>query len=319
MDLKKIVSVVAAFFLVILLGFCWFINRQEQQEDKKYNEWEALRRATEVECRDLEKQIEELEQKYQEATEQKATTQVLFTDLNEQIYTECLPQLEEQGFSGTLTVSSKQLPGNEGCLTVKQYKELIDKGWDVCVRWESPTNVNQWWNSLKKELAEREISINGGIYFPLGTYSNSVDRRLRQMGFQVVIVERNDTESPLQNQYEEDLWHINAMGCMTKQPKKWLKQAVTEKANVIFSVNFENEKQKYSESSFLRMLNVFKEYDLKKELLVCNIQVARKHYEACVKGVSPQTEAKYQEQKQLLEKKLDQTRKKLDKINAEYQ
>lgn len=319
MNLKQIAITVSACLLSGLLVFCWFINRKDNERDEEYKTWQNERLTAEVQCQELEKQIKQLEKNYQEKTEPKATTHLLFTDLNEGVYTKCYPLMAKKGYTGTLAVSSKQLPGAEGCISEKQYKELIENGWDVCVQWEKSTNVNRWWNNLQKEMQKLDMNPEGVIYFPKGTYSTNLDTRLAQMGFKIVISEKEDKESPLQKQYEEGIWHIGAMGNMTTQPKKWLKEAVAQDANIIFLVSFQVEHQRYDEASFPRMLSAFEDFVVTKELMVCNAQDAREHYRVCQKGISPEIEVEYQEAKEELEEELARKRKELKKIDAEYQ
>lgn len=315
----KMISILCASCLLVGLGiFCLVVNQQDKQRDKEYREWQESVLSLDVQCRDIEKKIKKLEEDYQNQAMPKSTTQVLFTDLNEKVYTECFPIIQEYGYTGTLAVTSKQLPGKEGCMTLEQYSELIENGWDVCVQWESPTNVNRWWRDLKKEMEKLEINYEKVIYFPHGTYKTSLDTRIRQMEFEIVISEKLDKESPLQNQYEEGIWHIYGMGSMTKQPKKWLKEAVAQKANVVFLVSFELEHQLYNKTSFTRMLGSFEECVVGRELLVCNVNEAREHYRIRQNGVDAEIEKKYQERKEILEKQLEETKKELEKINALY-
>ena len=56
------------------------------------------------------------------------TATVLFTDLDERIYTDIYPTMEEDGFVGMLAVSSAYLPDGEGRLTSEQIRELLEAG-----------------------------------------------------------------------------------------------------------------------------------------------------------------------------------------------
>ncbi len=316
---KQIVVIIAGFLLVALFAFCGYLTKKDNEKDAAYRAWQEERRSAEVECRDLERQIKLLEQNYKELTTAKATTQVLFTDLNKDIYKECYPYMLKKGMAGTLAVNSSQFPGKEGCITVEQYQELVEKGWNVCVQWESSPSLESWWRSLQSEMVALNMNPNGVIYFPRGTYQTSLDKRLSRMGFQIVISEKEDEESPLQTAYEDGLWHIGAMGSMTSKPKKWLKEAVAQDANIIFTAGFQLEYQKYEESSFQRMLSTFEEYVVSRDLLVCSPTEAREHYKNCLNGISPEVELKYQEDKEKLEKKLQKAKKTLENIDEQYQ
>ena len=123
----------------------------------------------EVECRNIEKEIDELQVEADNRTSSKATTHIVFTDLNEKVYEECFPVMEKYEYTGTLAVSTKQLPGKKGCITVKQYQKMVEAGWKVCISWESAKDAEKWWKDLQKDLEELEVDYEKVIYFPQGT------------------------------------------------------------------------------------------------------------------------------------------------------
>ena len=127
MRLKQIVVIIAGCLIAALLAFCGYLTKKDNAKDAEYRVWQEDRRSAEVECRDLEQQIKLLEQNYKELTTAKATTQVLFTDLHEDVYKECYPFMSKIGITGTLAVNSTQFPGKEGCITVEQYQELVER------------------------------------------------------------------------------------------------------------------------------------------------------------------------------------------------
>lgn len=316
--MKKIVLAVTIVLIAGLGIFLWTVNREDQAKDVAYETWMDMRRPLEVQKENLEQELKNLEQDYNDYTKPKATTQVLFTDLNEQVYSVCYPIMQEFEYTGTLVLSSTQLPGKEGCMSVEQFQELIEAGWNTCIQWEG-TSVNRWWNALKKELEKLNIQQGQEIYFPRDTYSESLDSRVSQMGFSIVICETEDTTSPLQKEHEEGIWHVGAMGCMTTQPKLWLREAVAQDANVVYTVGFQLEKQLYNEKSFRGMLKAFDEYVVSGDLLVCNTMLAREHYSSRLNGVAPEYEAKYQEDRANLEAQIADVKKQLEEIDAQYQ
>ncbi len=319
MRVKQIVVIVAGCLLAALIAFCGYLTKKDNQQDALYRAWQDKRRASEIQYHDFEQQLKALEQNYKELTMPKATTQVVFTELNEDIYKKCYPIMSEMGQTGTLAVTSSQLPGKEGCITVEQYQELMEKGWSTCVQWENSRSMDGWWGNLQAELAKLNIDPKGVIYFPKGTYQTGMDNRLRQMGFQIVISEREDEESPLQKTYEEGIWHIGAMGNMTSKPKAWLKEAVANDANILFLVNFQSDHQRYEENSFRRMLSTFDDYVVTRDLVVCSPIEAREHYRNCLNGISPEVELKYQQEKKELEKKIKKAKNTLEDIDEQYQ
>ena len=98
----KMISILCASCLLVGLGiFCLVVHQQDKQRDKEYREWQESVLSLDVQCRDIEKKIKKLEEDYQNQTLPKSTTQVIFTDLNEKVYTECFPIVQEYGYTGT--------------------------------------------------------------------------------------------------------------------------------------------------------------------------------------------------------------------------
>ena len=273
--MKKIaISVI----LVLLVGFgvfLWKVSQVDRAQQETYEAWMQERRPLSVKKANYTQVLKKLNQEYENYTTPKATTHVLFTDLHEDVHKVCYPTMQEYGYTGTLILSTTQLPGQENCMTVQQFQELMEAGWMTCIQWDTTFSDKRAWNSFKLELETLGILQGEQIYFSQGTYSKELDEKITEMGFTIVISEYVDTESPLQSQYEEGLWHVGAMGAMTNQPKYWLREAVANKANVVYTVGFSLKHQLYNEESFRGMLNAFDQYESRNGLFVDDLLFAK--------------------------------------------
>lgn len=317
--MKKIAIGVILVLLVVFGVFFWKVQREDKAQQQAYEKWMQERRPLTVKKADYNNRLQKLEQEYENYTTPKATTHILFTDLHEDVHQVCYPLMKEYGYTGTLILSSEQLPGQENCMSVQQFQELLEAGWRTCIQWDETFMSERAWASFKSELDAIEIQVGEQIYFPRQTYAKELDEKISDKGFTIVICEYADTESPLQSEYEEGLWHVGAMGAMTKQPKFWLREAVATKANVVYTVGFSLEYQKYNPKSFEGMLNAFDEYEASGGLFVDDLFFARDHYYSRLTGVSPEYDEKYQQEKQQLEKKIEEIDAKLKEIDAKYQ
>lgn len=317
--MKKIVLIITLVLIAGLGVFLWKINKMDSAQDVKHEKWLDARRPYEVKRESLLQEIENLDDNYQETTSPRATTQILFTDLNEQVYSVCYPIMKGFSYTGTLVLSSAQLPGAEGCMSTEQFRELMEAGWDVCIQWEQEMLNKRWWRNYTVQLEGLGVAQGEILYFPKGSYSAELDTKAQELGFSIVVVEREDKESPLQAQYEEGLWHVGAMGSMTVQPKLWLREAVAADANVTYLVSFHIEKQLYNSQSFRGMLNAFEQYVTSKELVVCDILTAREHYKSRLNGIAPEQVATYEAERQNLESELAKVEKKLKELDKKYQ
>ena len=301
--MRKVLIFITALFVAILGIFVFRDKQKEKQVVAIYNEWSEKRQPLEKELRALQDELKTLNLEYQNLITPQSTTQILFTDLNHQIYSLCYPVMKELGYVGILTVSGSQQPGQQGCLTVDQVEDMKQNGWILCVKWEG----------------EFDKGLGPIVYFPKGSYQADLDVQLAQAGVSIVICEKEDLDSPLQTQYEQGIWHIGAMGSMTERPKAWLREAVANDANITFLIGFEEEHQMYTDKNFIGMLKAIREYVDSGDMVVCNPEKAKEHYYVRETGISPEVEVTYQQAKAMLESKIKEVKEQLKEIDAQYQ
>lgn len=315
---KKVVPIVTIVLAIGLFVFVLFVQKKEHKKTTRQDLIYEQSRPLSVRKEELEQELETLRKLYEKSISPKASVQVLFTDLNEQVYTTCYPIMKEYEDTGILTVSATQLPGEEGCMTKEQFQELVDAGWDVYVTWQTKGDAKKWWPNLQNKLTVLGVRAGKTMYFPKGTYQADADKVLLELGFTSVLISKNDEESPLQMQEEEGIWHVGAVGMMTSKPKLWLREAVAQDANVAYLVGFSLEEELYNENSFRSMLNSLEEYKATEELIVTDVEDARDGFRARNLGVDTETEKQYQEQKTALEVELADVKKQLQEMEANY-
>ena len=317
--MKKIVPFITIVLVIGLGIFLWNVRQAERKDVSAYEKWGEERRPFEVQRKKLERELEDLAAEYEADKLPKGTTQLIFTDLNEQIYSVCYPVMQTFEFTGVLALSSTQLPGKEGCMTLEQFHELIEAGWSICIQWDSSDSVNRWWSAMQTSLKDLSLEAGDAIYFPKGSYEASLETRVRQLGFSVIIIEKEENENPLQSQYEDGAGHIGAIGFMTSPPKNWLREAVAQDANITYLVSFQVDDQMYNEASFMGMMQAFDAYRASGDLTIGSVDAARSHFRGRKEGVDPELEAKYQQERAVLESQIAEVEAKLSEIDAQYQ
>lgn len=316
---KKLI-IIGSIILVVILGLLiWKSQKDEQREASIHKEWSEKRLPLSVKKEQLEQQLKDLEEQYQSNVDAKGTSAIVFTDLNHQVYSVCFPIMKKYEVIGTLALSKNQLPGKDGCITEKEFAELMEAGWSTCVRWDKNSDVSKWWPNLQKELRSLGIEPGKQMYFPLDTYKEDLDAQLKEMGFNTAICERPDGESPLTSAYEEGIWHVGAMGFMGTQPKNWLRDAAAQDANVIYLVNFTDPDKMYEQDSFVGMMQSFDVYEASATLLLGNLDTIREHYRMRAIGMNPENEQQFNQEKAGLEEELADVKKKLAELDAQYQ
>ena len=258
---KKIIPIVTIVLAIGLFAIIWGVQKEESKTAVQHEKLYEQRRPLTVKQEQLEQELETLKKEYEKSKAPNAVVQVIFTDLSEKVYSECYPIMKEYEYTGTLTLSAKQLPGEEGCMTVDQFKELIDAGWQVAITWQKGAAPKQWWPNLQNRLTVLGIEGSEVVYFPHDTYEAKLDATMQELGFSVAVVNKKEEETPLQLQHEDGVWHVGAVGMMTSKPRLWLREAVAQDANLAYLVGFQLEEEMYNENSFRSMLNCFDEYE----------------------------------------------------------
>lgn len=316
--MKRKIGIVFLISVVSLLTLFLWESHEKEKAHILSEKWESERRPIRVQKEKWERQLAELNEEYRILTEPKATTQIFFTDLNEQVYSVCYPRLKSMGYTGTLVLSAEQFPGEEDCMTLEQFRELLTDGWKICIGWPKEATTDSWWTTLKQKMNASQIERSSMIYFPHGSYKSELDGKIRQMGFSIVISEKIGVESPVQENYEEGLWHLGAMGYMEAKSKVQLIDAIGKDGNIIYLVSFGISNQLYESTPFRGMIGIFQEYQLGGDLLVCDTETAREYHKNKSNGISPEVVENYQKEKEVLENEIQKLEDQLRKIDAKY-
>ena len=125
----------------------------------------------------LEQELNALQDEYDLMISGAGIVTVLFTDLDERIYTEIYPIMEKYGYTGVLAVSGSSLPGGEGLLSSEQITELLEAGWACCPAWLEGDSL-QTVLDLEAILAVLGAEPSHTVYFEEGAYTQAYDPEL---------------------------------------------------------------------------------------------------------------------------------------------
>lgn len=315
--IKKIVAIVTLVLVVGLGIFLWSVNKEEQKQAQIQEEMDDARRPLLVKKHELEQKLVDLDKSYEAGKLPKGTTQVIFTGLEADVFNICYPIMKEFEYTGILAVSLSQLPGMEGLMSVEQFQQLINEGWDICIKWDAGTPVKSWWPELQKQLKQLGLETGSTVYFTTGTYTGSLDAQLQEMGFSIVVHHGEESGSLIQLNDEEGLWHLGAVGLMGEKPKLRLTEAIAQKGNITYLVGFELEDERYDERSFRSMLSYFDTYETNLELIVSDMETARQHYRDRLAVYEQAREEEYKQARTALEAELAAVEAELSELKAQ--
>lgn len=308
--LKKILIIL---IIVMAAAVAWMllenaVKQKDQQMDSEKTEEEM--RPLRVEKDRLERELEELEDEYELRISGTGTVGILFTDLDERIYTEIYPIMKDYEYTGILAVSGSYLPGGEGRLSVEQMTELLEDGWVCCPTWRAGDSL-QTILDLEATLAGMGAVPSHTIYFEEGAYTQAYDTELAGAGYTTVIHHGEEGLPLVTSDVETAVWHPGAVGLQGEEPRYRLEDAVEDKGNIIFTVSYTREDEMYDSDPFISMLDYLKEYESRSEVSVMAPWEARGYFTDLISG-GETLSAEYEEKKADLEEQIQEIQMKID-------
>lgn len=306
--MKQIWKLVAVITAIVLAGFISFLvwreNQAGKQREAEYTELQNKLRPLEQEKTRIKKALENLEADYAEKSELTASAVILFTDLDEKIYTDMYPKMRNRGYVGVLALPISQLPGQSGCLSQEQFDTLMKAGWKCSLKWEKEMEPEEWFKACEEMMPKIGITRPDMVYFPQNTYKSQSDEFLTEKGIEIV-VHHGERGLPLViSEVEDGIWHPGARGLRESKTVQLLEEAVELKGNIIFTVGSDIESENYNQNQFDSMLVWLKKYCDDEQLVVTDLWEARKQRKRAALG-SGELEESYEEARERLEDELE--------------
>lgn len=318
---RQIWKTAALALCVALVGLLAFLLWREEQKRAEsqllYEEMEEELRPLSVEMYDLENKLEELEKDYNSEQQGMGSLIFLFTDLDEIIYTDIFPQMQEYGFTGVLCLSADHIPGNEGCLTQPQLEELMAAGWECCLVWEEEMEYEEWASVCQEVEEAAGIETPDTVYTMADTYNRDLDRFFEEQGFSAVIHHGEEALPLVQTDLEEGIWHLGAVAWIQNGAGSLLASAASQGGNLVFTVGSDSELEQYEEESFASMLERVEDYCREDSLFVTDFSGEREYRREMESGVE-ELEKKWQEQKAEIESQIEELDEKMDAVTDKY-
>lgn len=313
--LKIIAGAVAGIVCLagaVCLGvFTWRDYQTQQEQAAGREEAEKLLRPLDVEWNRIQQEIDDLEEEYSLKMEGTGTAEVLFTHPDARVYEEAYPIMEEYGYTGVLAVSEQQFPGTEGNMSLEQFQELIQVGWSTCIVW-SGDDMYTWLGALALKKQETGVPGSSVMYFPSETYLKEYDEILLAHGF-AAAVHHGEAGEMDTAAGEGGIWHPAAVGLQGETPKYRLDDAVKNKANIVYTVGWQQEDEMYNEKMFRSMLSYFKQYQEESGLQVMDIAGAGE-YRQQLENDKGAIEQEYLQKKEELERQKEDIERQMDEI-----
>ena len=289
----------------------WRDYKEQKEQLAQKEEAERQLRPLDVEWSRLQQEMTSLEEEYTFKIKGTGTAEVIFTQPDVRVYEEAYPIMQEYGYIGVLAVSEQQFPGTEGNMSLEQFQELMNAGWTTCIIWNG-ADMSSWLEALSVKLQETGVPGSSVMYFPSETYSDEYDEILLAYGF-TAAVHHGETREILISGDEEGIWHPGVVGMQGETPRYYLEDAVNSKANIVYTVGWQQDDEMYNEKMFRSMLSYFKNYQEENGLQVTDIVGARS-YKQQLANDQGAIEQEYTQKREELEQQIEDVERQMEEI-----
>ncbi len=251
--MKKAIALILVF--VILGGGLIYMRRVDQQDKQRMRELYASVEPLQRQREALAAERDGLEVNYALQMRDVGTVELLFRELDAEIFTNVYPEMRDRGIVGVLGVCTQQYPGYKGKLKIEQFNRLLMDGWGSCFIYEKVGKFEDWYTDISSMLQKDGLPVPTAIFFPDNTYDESLDSALLSCGITTVIHSAEDGHSSTVTTVSDPLWHTGAMPWnYTGVNSDTELLARTSGANLVFTVSFKNLWDAYEEDAFRSVL-----------------------------------------------------------------
>lgn len=255
---KKIIAMVLAVVL-LAVGALLLLNTERRDQARMrelYAQIEPLQRQRDT----LAQERDNLEKDFALKMRDPATVQLLFRELDEQLFSDVYPLMRDRGITGVLGLSGDSFPGStRRGISDDQYNRLLMDGWSGCYIYTSQSsvyNLSDWLDTIETRTVNHGIPKATAIYFANDNYQSEFDELLIAHGITTVITAAPDGRSATVTDVSGPLWFTGAMPWnYTGVTSDTDLLARTERANLTFTISFSNLWDAYEEASFIATLD----------------------------------------------------------------
>lgn len=250
---------IAILFLAVLLavGMAW--NSYQQALQSAYSdEYEAAARRLRVERSEVEKELDSVRKQLRQVVIGKGAGAFVFEELPEAVYEDAYPVLKKFGYPAVLAFSPKNLPEQEGNLTIKQVKRLMKEGWSTCLLWDDMTELGRYTENMKNNLEELGLELPTTLYVVQGDYQTFKDEDIFAQGYTTVI-HHGEALEVIAREDEEELFHVGAVRWDRQGIRSIVSRVAEHGGSIVFSIDFSTQAGSFEPELFGNMCKVIQD------------------------------------------------------------
>ncbi len=263
----------------------------------------------------IEAEIVNLQTEYDDLVNGTGNLIFMFKDVNNHLYTEIKDELTKRDMIGTILLSKEEFPGQKDCMTMNQFKEMIDMGWKYYINWETGEEKEEWLAYWTKKMNDNGLEMPKVVHFETNAYSEELDSFMTENGFEALIHQGLRGSIFIVMGCEEEPWDICTAAWNDLKAKNLMQQAVSEGGTLVFAVGSKKDNEQYSDATFETMISTLNDYVKRGRINITDVLTAKDYEENLALSIVDEKEA--------LEKKIQEQKEKLksveDRMDALYE
>ena len=314
---KKVTIILLAFVLAILATMIWDEKKQEKITADTFRICEEKAASLETEKRSLMEKIDSLKNQRMNMNDGHGTITIIITDLDEVVFDEIWIDMQEHGMAGVLLLSEGQFPGKDGNITMEQFRQIIDSGWEYCLGWNAQGELDSWLSAEKDEFERAGLEFPETIYFSNGNYQQEQDEILKKFGISGAVCYREETVSISTTFEDSSLWCLMAYPFHVKGGKTYAENVISHDRSCAFTVGKIVKEEMYQRDNFVDMLDQLKSWREKNGLQIMTVKETRQYRQSLYEQ-GEDKKAELEAQIAELNRQVEELDKEINNIYKEY-
>ena len=257
-SMNRIIAFLLIVAALLALASC---GKKDDVRSLEYELKLAELNAKKYECED---EIYLLESGMRAAIGHNSYMSFIFLGVDSGIYDDILPIMEsdDMAFTGVLCFFEDELPGMEGNITLEQYADLVDRGWETAWYWrgaadgdDGSADLEVFLSAMETEFSERLGDIDSefptSIVFDAGVYLPEYDIILERHGVKNAVCDGEDDVELVTDVVPEGIWHTVAIGWRNLQKSIKLRNAIlSDGGYASFKISFDRGEDDFDTSFY---------------------------------------------------------------------
>lgn len=313
-------------FLCVVLAamacaFAYYEYKIDMQETAKRQKAASEVRVFSLQRDEKQKQLDALKAEFEAFKLPKTPAQFLFLGCDRQVFVSAYPILANSDVPGMLLLSLNELPGDPGNMSMEEFQELMDMGWDYAVAFdyveddpETYDVVEDWDTAIAEALSNIGLAMPKTIYYHPGEYS--IDENEFLLDEYSVVIHHGEDNMPMVNARPEPLWPVGARDWKDNEAvfEGWMADAVGQRGEIVITVSLTN--LNYLEDVFSPLQDIITYYR-PYGVYFCSLADARAVYSPDLEQVQATT-LDYETRISILEEEIANLKAEIDAVHDKY-